>query len=329
MRVLVTGSEGFIGSHVVENLLSNGIKVRALVQYNSVGSNGWLESTKNDPGLEIILGDVRDPYQMDRLCDGVDAIAHLAALIAIPYSYEAPDSYVQTNVIGTLNLLNAARNNRVERFIQTSTSEVYGTARYVPIDELHPLQPQSPYSASKIAADALAQSFFNSFDLPVTTIRPFNTFGPRQSLRAVIPTLALQFLRRVPILKVGALFPTRDFTFVTDTANAFRLALQAKGVEGEVINLGTGFELSISDIIEDLKSLTGHVPEIHIDDERLRPGKSEVERLLSANDKALSLLGWEPSISGREGFKEGLKRTLNWLESQSQGLNIDPGNYVR
>jgi NAD dependent epimerase/dehydratase len=329
MRVLVTGSEGFIGSHVVENLLSNGIKVRALVQYNSVGSNGWLESTKNDPGLEIILGDVRDPYQMDRLCDGVDAIAHLAALIAIPYSYEAPDSYVQTNVIGTLNLLNAARNNRVERFIQTSTSEVYGTARYVPIDELHPLQPQSPYSASKIAADALAQSFFNSFDLPVTTIRPFNTFGPRQSLRAVIPTLALQFLRKVPILKVGALSPTRDFTFVTDTANAFRLALQAKGVEGEVINLGTGFELSISDIIEDLKSLTGHVPEIHIDDERLRPGKSEVERLLSANDKALSLLGWEPSISGREGFREGLNRTLNWLESQSQGLNIDPGNYVR
>jgi len=329
MRVLVTGSEGFIGSHVVENLLSNGIKVRALVQYNSVGSNGWLESTKNDPGLEIIFGDVRDPYQMDRLCDGVDAIAHLAALIAIPYSYEAPDSYVQTNVIGTLNLLNAARNNRVERFIQTSTSEVYGTARYVPIDELHPLQPQSPYSASKIASDALAQSFFNSFDLPVTTIRPFNTFGPRQSLRAVIPTLALQFLRKVPILKVGALSPTRDFTFVTDTANAFRLALQAKGVEGEVINLGTGFELSISDIIEDLKSLTGHVPEIHIDDERLRPGKSEVERLLSANDKALSLLGWEPSIRGRVGFQEGLKKTLNWLESQSQGLNIDPGAYVR
>jgi dTDP-glucose 4,6-dehydratase/UDP-glucose 4-epimerase len=253
MRVFVTGSEGFIGSHLVEELLANGHDVRALVQYNSLGSIGWLEEAKHHPSLEIVAGDIRDSAQMINLCKDIQSVIHLAALIAIPYSYDAPDSYVQTNIMGTLNMLNAARSAGVERFLHTSTSEVYGTAQYVPIDEFHPMQPQSPYSASKIAADAMTQSFFNSFSFPVTTIRPFNTYGPRQSLRAVIPTLGAQFLAKSPSLKVGALSPTRDFTFVKDTARAFVLALTAKDIEGEVINLGAGFEVSVADIISELR----------------------------------------------------------------------------
>jgi len=329
MKVLVTGSEGFIGSHLVEQLLSEGFEVCALVQYNSNGSVGWLDEFRHDPKLEIVLGDIRDPEQMNQLCLGTDAVLHLAALIAIPYSYQAPDSYVQTNVMGTLNLLNASRRAGVARFIHTSTSEVYGTARYVPIDERHPLQPQSPYSATKIGADALVQSFFSSFDFPATIIRPFNTFGPRQSFRAVIPTLASQFLAESPFLRVGALSPTRDFTFVTDTARAFISSLSAKNIEGEVINLGVGFEVSVSNIIEDLVALTNHNPEILVEENRLRPEKSEVERLLSDNTKAKNLLSWEPENKGRDGFRSGLKKTLDWLAKRIQDNKIDPSQYVR
>jgi nucleoside-diphosphate-sugar epimerase len=231
--------------------------------------------------------------------------------------------------MGTLNLLNAARRAKVGRFVHTSTSEVYGTARYVPIDELHPLQPQSPYSATKIGADALVQSFFSSFDFPATIIRPFNTFGPRQSFRAVIPTLASQFLTNAPLLRVGALNPTRDFTFVTDTAKAFVSSLSAKNIEGEVINLGVGFEVSVSNIIEDLAALTNHNPEILVEENRLRPEKSEVERLLSDNTKARNLLSWEPESQGREGFRTGLSKTLDWLVTRMQDKKIDPSQYVR
>ena len=329
MKVLVTGSEGFIGSHVVEQLLSHGHDVRALVQYNSNGSIGWLEECRRATNLDIVLGDIRDYEQMNEVCVGTDAVLHLAALIAIPYSYQAPDSYVQTNVIGTLNLLNASKRAGVGRFIHTSTSEVYGTAKYVPIDELHPLQPQSPYSATKIGADALVQSFSSSFDFPTTIIRPFNTFGPRQSFRAVIPTLASQFLTKAPMLRVGALTPTRDFTFVTDTARAFLLSLSAKNIEGEVINLGVGFEVSVSNIIEDLAELTNHNPKIQVEESRLRPEKSEVERLLSDNTKAKKLLSWEPESQGREGFRSGLAKTLDWLGTRIQDSKIDPSQYVR
>lgn len=329
MRVFVTGSEGFIGSHLVEELLANGHDVRALVQYNSLGSIGWLEEAKHHPSLEIVAGDIRDPAQMINLCKDVQSVIHLAALIAIPYSYDAPDSYVQTNIMGTLNMLNAARSAGVERFLHTSTSEVYGTAQYVPIDEFHPMQPQSPYSASKIAADAMTQSFFNSFSFPVTTIRPFNTYGPRQSLRAVIPTLGAQFLAKSPSLKVGALSPTRDFTFVKDTARAFVLALTAKDVEGEVINLGAGFEVSVADIISELREITGHQPEVHVEQARVRPENSEVERLLSDNSKAKKLLGWEPNFKGRDGFKSGLQETLNWISSRIESDSFDPGLYVK
>ena len=329
MRVFVTGSEGFIGSHLVEELLANGHDVRALVQYNSLGSIGWLEEAKHHPSLEIVAGDIRDSAQMINLCKDVQSVIHLAALIAIPYSYDAPDSYVQTNIMGTLNMLNAARSAGVERFLHTSTSEVYGTAQYVPIDEFHPMQPQSPYSASKIAADAMTQSFFNSFSFPVTTIRPFNTYGPRQSLRAVIPTLGAQFLAKSPSLKVGALSPTRDFTFVKDTARAFVLALTAKDIEGEVINLGAGFEVSVADIISELREITGHQPEVQVEQARVRPENSEVERLLSDNSKAKKLLGWEPNFKGRDGFKSGLQDTLNWISSRIESDSFDPGLYVK
>jgi NAD dependent epimerase/dehydratase len=327
--VLVTGSEGFIGSHVTEELAKGSHDLTALVQYNSFAYTGWLQEATFGEAPTIRLGDIRDPNQMLELSFGADVVVHLASLIAIPFSYEAPHAYVETNILGTLNLLTSARTAGVRRFVHTSTSEVYGTAKYVPIDENHPLQAQSPYSASKIGADALVRSYVDSFDFPAVTLRPFNTFGPRQSQRAVIPTLGAQFLAKAPRIKVGALKPTRDFTFVTDTAKAFALSMTAPGIEGEVINLGTGWEVSVEGIIDLLADLTGHKPEIELDEGRLRPHASEVERLLSDNSKAKRLLGWEPQYVGESGFREGLKLTLDWLEKELVSGRVKPDTYVR
>ncbi len=329
MKVLVTGSEGFIGSHVVSAYLDSGYEVRALVQYNSFGSKGWLENLDESEGLDVVFGDLRDPYQMHSILEGVDIVAHLGALIAIPYSYSSPDAYVATNIQGTLNVLNASRSAGVKQFIHTSTSEVYGTARYVPIDENHPIQAQSPYSASKIGADAIVRSFVDSYSFPATTIRPFNTFGPRQSQRAVIPSLGLQFLRRQESLHVGALHPTRDFTYVTDTASAFLAATLNEASLGEVINLGTGWEVSVSGVIEILKHVTGHSPKIVSDSNRLRPEASEVERLLSDNSKAKKLLGWQPKYVGEHGFTDAVKLTLGWLQDQDKLGKLPKNDFVK
>lgn len=329
MVTLISGAEGFIGSHLVEALLSQQNQVRALSQYNSFGAAGHLSELESSPNLEVILGDLRDPFQMLDIVSGVDHVFHLGALIAIPYSYEAPASYVDTNVMGTVNLLEASKAAGVSRFVHTSTSEVYGTAKYVPIDEAHPIQAQSPYSATKIGADAMVRSYVDSYALPAVTVRPFNTFGPRQSQRAVIPSLSAQFLAKAPWISVGALKPTRDFTFVTDTAHGFVLASQAREIEGEVINLGTGWEVSVEGIIDILAELTGHRPEVKVDESRLRPNVSEVERLLSDNSKAKKLLGWEPKYAGESGFREGLRLTLEWLERELAAGRIKPEKYVR
>jgi len=260
---------------------------------------------------------------------GCEQVLHLAALIAIPYSYRAPSSYVETNVLGTLNLLNASRRAEVKKFIHTSTSEVYGTALKVPISEDHPLQPQSPYSASKIAADALAQSYWSSFEFPVVTIRPFNTFGPRQSLRAVIPTILAQVIDGADSIHLGSISPTRDFTYVDDTVSGFLAALQAERVDGEVINLGTGFEISIGELVALIGEIFGRKICVETDSDRLRPSGSEVERLLSDNRKAKALLGWEPSLAGREGLKEGLIRTISWLQPMVEDGSYQASTYVR
>lgn len=325
----MSGADGFIGSHVVEQLLQEGLNVSAMAQYNSFASVGWLSEVTASESLKISLGDIRDQVFLREEIEGVDYVLHLAALIAIPHSYKAAQSYLETNVLGTLNCLDSSRTFGVKRFIHTSTSEVYGTAKYVPIDESHPIQAQSPYSASKIGADALVRSYVDSFELPAVTLRPFNTFGPRQSQRAVIPTLGAQFLAKVPRIMVGALKPTRDFTFVTDTAKAFALSMTEPSIEGEVLNLGTGWEVSVEGIIDLLAELTGHQPEITVEEARLRPRGSEVERLLSDNSKAKRLLGWEPRYVGESGFREGLKLTLEWLEKELVAGRVKPEAYVR
>lgn len=313
--VLVTGADGFIGSHLVEHLVTSGYKVTAFVQYNSFNSWGWLDSC--DPELkgkfEVIAGDIRDHHGVKKAMANCDAVAHLAALIAIPFSYNSPDSYVDTNVKGTLNILQAARELKVKRVLHTSTSEVYGTARFVPITEDHPLQSQSPYSASKSAADHLAYSFFKSFDLPVITIRPFNTYGPRQSARAVIPTIITQIASGAEKIKLGALSPTRDFSYVKDTVKGFAAALECNKGLGEVVNLGSGFEVSIGDTAKLIADLMERNIEISLDNDRVRPKDSEVERLFASNAKARDLLGWEPVNSGLKGFKFGLMDTINWF----------------
>lgn len=323
MKVLLTGADGFIGSHLAERLVRDGHDVRALVIYNSLDSWGWLDSAPHDvlSQIEIVPGDIRDPALMMTAVSGCDAVLHLAALIAIPYSYVAPDLYVQTNIQGTLNLLNAARAANVTRFIHTSTSEVYGTARYVPMDEGHPLQGQSPYSASKIGADQMANSFFASFGLPVVTIRPFNTFGPRQSARAVIPTIISQLAAGKKEVQLGALAPTRDFTFVSDTVAGFAAALESNSGVGEVINLGAGFEVSIGDVFANVASVMNCDAVAVEDPMRLRPANSEVERLYSNNSKAREVLGWTPSLTGLDGFREGLALTVEWF--------TNPDNLVR
>ncbi len=309
-RVLVTGAGGFIGSHLAEDLVRRGADVRALVRYSSSGVWGWLEDSELAGDMEVMLGDIRDPETLRPAIDGVDTVFHLAALIAIPYSYVTQLAYVRTNVEGTVNVLEAAREAGVRRFVHTSTSEVYGTARSVPIDESHPLQGQSPYSASKIGADKLAESFHAAFELPVVILRPFNTYGPRQSTRAVIPTIITQALASRPV-HLGALTPTRDLTLVTDTARGFVCAGEADDAVGRTINLGAGEEISIGDLAAHIGALLGEQLEITHDAQRDRPPGSEVDRLLSDNSQARTVLGWEPQHS----LDDGLAITIEWFRA--------------
>lgn len=314
-QVLITGADGFIGSHLTESLVRQGYRVRAFVYYNSFGSWGWLDRCDSDVSgqFEVFSGDIRDPHGLLEAMRGCDAVLHLAALIAIPYSYHSPDTYVDTNVKGTLNVLQAARALGVGRVVHTSTSEVYGTARFVPITEEHPLQGQSPYSATKIAADQLALSFHSSFDLPVTVVRPFNTYGPRQSARAVIPTIVTQLASGNRRIKLGAISPTRDFNFVADTVAGFVAALESEKGLGEVVNFGSNFEISIGDTARLIAEVMNTEIEIITDETRLRPENSEVERLWAGNSKAMQLFGWRPAYGGRDGFKRGLAQTAAWF----------------
>jgi len=308
-RVLVTGADGFIGSHLVELLVREGMQVRALSQYNSFNNWGWLDDIDRSKDVEIVSGDVRDPHYCRKITQDVDTVFHLAALIAIPYSYVAPDSYVDTNVKGTLNICQAALDNGVQRVIHTSTSEVYGTARYVPIDEKHPLQPQSPYSASKIGADAMAMSYFNAFNLPLTIARPFNTYGPRQSARAVIPTIITQIASGMKQIKLGDTSPTRDFNFVEDTCRGFLELARCDKAIGETVNIGSNFEISVGDTLNLIKELMQSDVEFITDEQRIRPEKSEVFRLWCDNTRIRELTGFEP----RFDIRQGLQRTIDWM----------------
>lgn len=310
-KVLVTGAGGFIGSHLVERLVGLEAKVRAFVRYNSMNNWGWIDAFPKciKEKIEIFRGDIREAKSVDRAMKGVDMVFHLAALIAIPYSYISPSSFVKTNVEGTLNVLQAALDNDLERLIHTSTSEVYGTAKYVPIDEGHPLQPQSPYSASKISGDMLAESFYRSFGLPISIIRPFNTYGPRQSARAIIPTIITQALNG-DVVELGSLRPTRDLTYVEDTVLGFIKIAESPHSIGEVINIGSKFEISIKDLAKRIGEILGKRLSLRIKEERIRPENSEVERLLAENRKAKELLGWEP----RYTLDEGLEKTVVWFK---------------
>jgi NAD dependent epimerase/dehydratase len=314
-KTLVTGADGFIGSHLTEALVRAGHDVRAFVMYNSFNSWGWLDHCGADVKghFEVFAGDVRDPNGVRTATTNCDAVLHLAALIGIPYSYHSPDTYVDTNIKGTLNIVQAARDLRVAKVIQTSTSEVYGTARFVPITEQHPLQGQSPYSASKIGADQIAMSYYMSFGTPVTIVRPFNTYGPRQSARAVIPTIISQIANGARRIKLGALSPTRDFNYVSDTVAGFVAALNSARAVGEVINLGGSVEISIGDTARTIADLMGVDIEIITDEQRLRPESSEVERLWADNCKARDLLGWQPQYCGLDGLRRGLMSTVEWL----------------
>ncbi len=322
-KILVTGADGFIGSHLVEELVDRGHDVRAFVLYNSFNSWGWLDesSPRMRQALDVFSGDIRDPSGVRQAIRGCDVVLHLAALIAIPYSYHSPDTYVDTNVKGTLNVVQAARELGVERVVHTSTSEVYGTARLVPITEDHPLQAQSPYSASKIGADQIAQSFWRSFGTPISIIRPFNTYGPRQSARAVIPTIITQLAARQGVIRLGAQHPTRDFNYVADTVRGFIAVAESDSAVGEVINIGSGFEISIGDIARCIAEIMGVDASVVSDAQRMRPELSEVDRLLASNEKALRLTGWRPETAGREGLLGGLSRTVAWF--------MEPSNLAR
>ena len=318
-KVLVTGADGFIGSHLVERLLALGCSVRAFVCYNSFSSYGWLDTLADQTlqNIEVVPGDIRDPVGVRHAMQGCDVVFHLAALIAIPFSYNSPDSYVDTNIKGTLNILNAARNLQIERVVVTSTSEVYGSAQYVPIDESHPLQGQSPYSATKIAADQLALSFYKSFETPVTIVRPFNTFGPRQSARAVIPTIISQVASGCSQVKLGSLSPTRDLTLVFDTVEGFICMAENPSVLGRVVNIGSGFEISIGDIAKTIIKLMNSDASILNDSQRERPEESEVNRLFSDNSLAMELLNWSPQYS----LADGLQITIDWFSVKTNLAN--------
>ncbi|NDC90409.1 MAG: SDR family NAD(P)-dependent oxidoreductase [Acidimicrobiia bacterium] len=316
MKILVTGADGFIGSHVVETLVKSGHDVRAFVLYNSFNSWGWLDESEKSirESINVFAGDIRDPHGVDKAVENQEVVLNLAALIAIPYSYHSPDTYIDTNIKGTLNVLQAARRHNVKRVVQTSTSEVYGTAQYIPIDEIHPLHPQSPYAASKVGADQLALSFHASFDVPVGILRPFNTYGPRQSARAVIPTIISQLANKSKV-KLGSLSPTRDFTYVQDTANGFLAAAQSDAIVGQTINLGSGFEISIKDTAETIAKLMNVKLELVDDEQRVRPENSEVERLHASIEKAKTVLGWQPQLRGLPGFETGLQHTIEWFSN--------------
>ena len=309
MNIIVTGADGFIGSHLTEMLVAKGYQVKALSQYNSFNSWGWLEEIECKDKIEVLTGDIRDPHYCKFITTDVDIVFHLAALIAIPYSYVAPDSYVDTNIKGTLNICQAAKENGNIRVIHTSTSEVYGTAQYVPIDENHPFEPQSPYSATKIAADAMAMSYYNAFDLPVTVVRPFNTYGPRQSARAIIPTIITQIANGVKEIKLGDVTPTRDFSYVEDTCRGFIALAECNETIGQTVNIGSNFEISIEDTLNIVKELMKSDVEFVLDRNRIRPTKSEVFRLLCDNSKIKKLTGFEPQVD----IREGLQRTIDWF----------------
>jgi NAD dependent epimerase/dehydratase len=309
MKALVTGADGFIGSHLTEMLIAKGYKVKALSQYNSFNNWGWLEDINCLDQIEVLTGDIRDPHYCKHISKDVDIIFHLAALIAIPYSYVAPDSYVDTNIKGTLNICQAAKENGVKRVIHTSTSEVYGTAQYVPIDEKHPVQPQSPYSATKIAADAMAMSFYNAFDLPVTIARPFNTYGPRQSARAVIPTIVTQIATGKKEIKLGDVSPTRDFNYVEDTCRGFVMLAESDATIGETINIGSNTEISVGDTLQLIKELMSSDVTFTHDEQRKRPEKSEVFRLWCDNKKIEELTGFKSQVD----IRMGLQKTIDWI----------------
>lgn len=320
-KFLVTGADGFIGSHLTEELVKQGYQVRAFALYNSFNTWGWLDTLPNEimDNIEVFTGDVRDPNGVKEAMKGCDAVFHLAALIAIPFSYHSPDTYVDTNIKGTLNVLQAARDLGTDRVLVTSTSEVYGTAQYVPIDEKHPYQGQSPYSATKIGADRLAESFYRSFDLPVSIVRPFNTYGPRQSARAVIPTIITQLLAGKTEIKLGSLTPTRDFNFVKDTANGFIKIYESDKTIGEEINIATQHEISIGQLAEELIRQINPQATIVCDEERLRPEKSEVNRLLGSNEKILRLADWKPQYT----FEQGLAETIEFFKNNLDKYKID------
>lgn len=323
MKILVTGADGFIGSHLTEMLVKEGHQVRALALYNSFNSWGWLEDLECKDKVQVVTGDVRDPFFCHKICEDIDIVYHLAALIAIPYSYVAPESYIETNIRGTLNICQAALSQKVKRVIHTSTSEVYGTAQYVPINELHPQQPQSPYSASKISADAMAMSYYNSFNLPLTIARPFNTFGPRQSARAVIPTMIAQIAAGAKKIELGDITPTRDFNYVSDTCRGFVMLAKCDKAIGESVNIGSNFEVSIGDTFEMIKEIMKSDCEIALDKQRIRPEKSEVKRLWCDNSKIESLTGFKPQVS----FKKGLELTIEWFVNPENLKKYKTGIY--
>mgnify|MGYP001825821437 FL=1 len=329
MQTLVTGADGFIGSHLTEELVRRGHQVRAFVCYNSFGHWGWLDQTPADirDEIDVFAGDVRDPYGVRAAMRGCDLVLHLAALIGIPYSYHSPDAYLDTNVRGTLNVVQAARDLGVDKMVHTSTSEVYGTARYVPIDERHPLQGQSPYAATKIGADQIALSFYRSFGTPITVARPFNTFGPRQSARAVIPTVITQIASGARSLKMGALYPTRDFNYVKDTVDGFIAMAGSDRVIGEEVNLGSNYEISIGDTVQLIAEVMGAEVRVQTDAQRLRPDNSEVERLWADNGKARDLLGWQPAYGQHDGLRRALTETAAWFSEPANLAHYKPGTY--
>jgi len=321
--ILVTGADGFIGSHLTEMLVAKGYQVKALSQYNSFNNWGWLDDVNCKEQIEVLTGDIRDPHYCKHITKGVDVIFHLAALIAIPYSYIAPDSYIDTNVKGTLNICQAAKENGVKRVIHTSTSEVYGTAQYVPIDEKHPLQAQSPYSATKIAADAMAMSFFNAFELPITIARPFNTYGPRQSARAVIPTIITKIANGMKEIKLGDVTPTRDFNYVEDTCRGFIALAESEQTIGQTVNIGSNFEISVGDTLNIIKELMDSDVQFIIDGQRIRPEKSEVFRLWCDNTLIEKLTDFKPQVD----IREGLQRTIDWFTTGENMKNYKANIY--
>ena len=328
-KILVTGADGFIGSHLTEYLVTQGHRVRALVCYNSFNSWGWLDQAPPEikGSLDVFAGDIRDPHGVQMAMRGCDVVLHLAALVAIPYSYHSPSMYVETNVRGTLNIVQAARNLGVQKVVHTSTSEVYGTAQFVPITEKHPLQGQSPYAATKIGADQIAMSFYASFDVPVAIVRPFNTYGPRQSARAVIPTIITQIASGKKKVRLGSVSPTRDFSFVKDIVRGAVAMAASDAAVGQVVNLGSNFEISIRETVDLIAQIMGVEVEIETEAARLRPAKSEVERLWADNRKAKEMLGWEPEYAGREGFRRGLAETIAWFADARNLEGFKSDNY--